>query len=141
VNNGLIPRTEPRGSNTRYTDLHRLWIVAIQKLRESGTRLHAASKIVREASSVDEVRVLAGEAPVVDVKVAEQAPIAAAPVSAPSAGHVYRPAVARAREHWEHILICPGVELRVRADADTEAQRVAREIEGAYAMRDVGTPR
>jgi hypothetical protein len=42
----------------------------------------------------------------------------------------YRPAAARAL--CEHVPLCPGVELVVRADADPEALRVAREIEALY---------
>jgi len=34
---------------------------------------------------------------------------------------------------WESVAICPGVFLVVLTDADTEARRVAREIEATYA--------
>jgi hypothetical protein len=44
----------------------------------------------------------------------------------------YRGHAARKRRQWESIAICPGVFVVVLADADTEARRVAREIEAAY---------
>jgi hypothetical protein len=44
----------------------------------------------------------------------------------------YRWHSARKRRQWESVAICPGVFLVVLGDADTEARRVAREIESAY---------
>jgi DNA-binding transcriptional MerR regulator len=38
-------------------------------------------------------------------------------------------------ERWEHMEICPGVKLLVRAEADFEAWRVAREIVATFAVR------
>jgi hypothetical protein len=53
-----------------------------------------------------------------------------APVEEPLGA--YRWHSARTRRHWESVAICPGVFLVVLGDADTEARRVAREIEATY---------
>jgi hypothetical protein len=49
-------------------------------------------------------------------------------------GGPYRPDLARPLERWERVAICPGVDLLVRVDVDTEARRVATEIETLYAI-------
>jgi hypothetical protein len=44
----------------------------------------------------------------------------------------YRGELAKERTLYEEVELCPGVTLRVRADADSEARRVADEIVRAY---------
>jgi hypothetical protein len=58
---------------------------------------------------------------------------AAAPTPFEEPLGAYRGHAARQRRQWESIAICPGVFVVVLTDADTEARRVAREIEAQYA--------
>jgi Ca-activated chloride channel family protein len=134
VRDERIPRTEARGPMTRYGEEHLLRIRAIQHLRRGGERLDAASERVKSATSHEELRELAGMPTTKTKETPAALGVARAPASIDALIlPAYRAENARAREVWEHIPICPGVELRVRVDADSEAKRVARAIEDAFA--------
>jgi len=103
------------------------------------------AKVLHDAS-LDDVFRIAGYQPPPDVP--EVAPtVVAAPVAPPPVAAkatepplapveeplgAYRWHSARKRRQWESVAICPGVFLVVLGDADTEARRVAREIEATY---------
>jgi hypothetical protein len=162
VRRGFLPRTTPRGPYTAYTEEHRLRLLAFLALRVQGLDLTAAHREVSLASEA-RIRELAGEplpeppAPVVPVTAAPAPPspapfesparadaqpesaasspaIAVEPEPPPALG-AYRAHAARGRALWESIAICPGVFVIVRSDADTEARRVAEEIQRAYAAQ------
>ena len=145
IKRGILPRTESRGPHTRYTEEHRIRLLAIAQLRERGYGLAQMARAF-DGASLDDIFRVAGYAPpsrdsevapaVVAAPVATP-PVAAAPpaVAPPPAEEplgAYRGHSARTRRSWESIAVCPGVFLVVLADADTEARRVAREIEAAY---------
>lgn len=152
VKRGLLPRAEPRGPYTRYTEDHRIRLLAIARLRERGYGLNQMAEAL-DGASLDDIFRVAGYEPPPDE--APSAPAAGvAPAVTPAAGTkepapasthtdpapapveepkgAYRWHAARKRRHWESVAICPGVFLVVLADADTEARRVAREIEATY---------
>ena len=150
IKRGILPRTESRGPHTRYTEEHRIRLLAIAQLRERGYGLAQMAKAL-DGASLDDIFRVAGyappsrgsevapavvaapvvAAPVVTAPVAA-APPAVAPLAAEEPLGAYRGHSARTRRSWESIAVCPGVFLVVLADADTEARRVAREIEAAY---------
>ncbi len=145
VKRGLLPRTESRGPLTRYTEEHRIRLLAIAQLRERGYGLVQMAKALDGASLDDIFRIAGYEPPAEEPAVAPvvvAAPVAPAPVAAMAPElpplpaeeplGAYRWHSARKRRHWESVAICPGVFLVVLADADTEARRVAREIEARY---------
>ncbi|MGD0526496.1 MAG: MerR family transcriptional regulator [Polyangiaceae bacterium] len=153
IKRGLLPHAEPRGPHTRYSEEHRIRVLAIAALRERGYGLAQMAKVLHGASLDDIFRVAGYQPPdrdpeVVPVAVAAPAatvaiaPLAAAVAPAPPSVAptpfeeplgAYPGHAARARRQWESIAICPGVFVVVLADADTEARRVAREIEAQYA--------
>jgi DNA-binding transcriptional MerR regulator len=129
---GIVSRPALRGSATTYGDDDRLRVLAARRLkREKHLRLGAIARLLAQTPPADLPR-LAGVAPAAPPAPAAQAPALAA--GAPLGP--YRPAAGRAL--CEHIALCPGVELVVRADADPEALRVVREIEAAYRRPLVG---
>jgi hypothetical protein len=134
VKRGLLPRTTPRGPNTRYDDEHRVRIKLMVQYMADGASASEALARVESAATYRDMLVHAGEAPAPP----PPAPVVATAVAmAPSPGQRdvgYHAAAAHARKHelWEHVPLCPGVELRIRLDADTEARRVAREIEETF---------
>jgi DNA-binding transcriptional MerR regulator len=153
VKRGLLPHAESRGPYTRYTEEHRIRVLAIAQLRERGYGLAQMARAL-DGASVDDIFRIAGYQPPSDEPVVAPAvvaapavgpPVDAAPPAGPPAPPALAPAVveepvgayrwhsARERRQWESIAICPGVFVVVLADADTEARRVAREIEARYA--------
>ncbi len=125
---GCVPPTVARGPNTRFEEVHRRYVLAVKRMRAHGTHLHAiAARLV--GISEAELLALAGLAPTRSTPTSTPTPTS---TSIPEALSPYRPDDARARQLWELIEICPGVSLCVRADADTEARRVAREIERVH---------
>ena len=124
IGEGLVPRPELRGPNTTYDEVHRLSLLATARLRREGHGLVAIRAQVAERS-LEQLAVLAGLAPAAP-------PAAAIPAPAPGAIGAYRAEIARGQEKWERLLLCPGVELHVRSEADAEAWRVAREIAAVY---------
>lgn len=146
IKRGILPRTESRGPHTRYTEEHRIRLLAIAVLRERGYGLAQMAKAFDGASLDDIFRVAGYQPPSHEPAVAPAvvaAPVAApphatapptvAPLPAAEPLGAYRWHSARERRSWESIAVCPGVFLVVLADADTEARRVAREIEARYA--------
>lgn len=145
VKRGILPRTESRGPYTRYTEEHRIHLLAIAQLRERGYGLAQMAKALDGASLDDIFRIAGYEPPPDEPDVAPA--IVAAPAAPPPGAQkapepppapveealgAYRWHSARKRRHWESVAICPGVFLVVLGDADTEARRVAREIEATY---------
>jgi DNA-binding transcriptional MerR regulator len=154
VKRGLLPRTESRGPHTRYTEEHRIRLLAIAQLRGRGYGLAQMAKAL-DGASLDDIFRVAGyqppaeepavapavvAAPVAPAAVAEKAP-ELPPLPAEEPLGAYRWHSARKRRHWESVAICPGVFLVVLADADTEARRVAREIESRYGGAGEGAKR
>lgn len=134
---GVLPPPTLRGMNTRYDDEQLQHALAIKHLRETGMKL-SAIKARLAKSSREEIEQLAGVAPkpTPAPEHAPGAPPGPEPAPAPALGP-WRAEAAFPRELWERIVLCPGVVLSVRADADSEARRVAREIESTYALRVV----
>jgi hypothetical protein len=143
VKRGVLPRTESRGPYTRYTEEHRIRLLAIAQLRERGYGLSQMAKVLRDAFLADVFRIAGYEPPADEPAVAPA--VVAAPAAAPAVAEkapaappveeplgAYRWHSARKRRQWESVAICPGVFLVVLGDADTEARRVAREIEATY---------
>lgn len=116
-----------RGSSTRYGREHLLRLRAIAWLqKEEHLRLPDIRRRLSRMSVADLERLLP-PAP-------DPPPAASAPARGPTDGLPWRAEAARPRESWTRVVLCPGVELHVRADADTEAERVAREIVLRYAV-------
>jgi DNA-binding transcriptional MerR regulator len=142
----FIPRSVGKGPYAKFNEEHLHRLLAIKRLRAQGVRLQEAAQVVGRTSG-GALLELAGVEPPAPAPAADPAPAAVqAPSPSPPPSDsladrgslAYRETHARARELWEHIALCPGVELRVRFDADTEARRVASEIEAAWTRR--GTP-
>lgn len=132
---GCVPPTVARGPNTRFEEIHRVHVLAVKRMRKSGTHLTAIAAHFAKLTE-PELLALAGLAPPTPPTPAPAPAPTPAPAPAPEALAPYRASHARARQLWELIEICPGVTLCVRADADTEARRVAREIERTHARVD-----
>jgi DNA-binding transcriptional MerR regulator len=136
----LVPRSIGEGPFATFTEEHLHRLLAIKNLRAQGMSLATAGAAVAKANG-DELLALAGVkvTPPPPPPVAQAAALAPAtpgpPFRAPAHATGYRATIASAREIWEHIALCPGVELRVKMDADTEARRVAQEIETAWGKR------
>jgi DNA-binding transcriptional MerR regulator len=129
VRGGVLPRAEPKGPNTRFTEDHRMHLLAIAELRKRGMNLSQVRQELANAST-DDIIGIAGY--VLDP--AKPAPVPAPTTTAAPAAAVgmYRAHAARSRRTWESLALCPGVFLIVLAEADSEARRVAREIETTY---------
>jgi DNA-binding transcriptional MerR regulator len=148
VKQGLLPRPRPAGPVTKYSDEHFLRLQAIVRLRRERMKLKAIRTFFGSATPEELVRAAgielppAPEAPPSPAREAPPPVVEPEPVAPPITPvrlGVYRPERAVARARWEHVAICPGVELHVRSDADGEALRVAREIEETYALRAGGS--
>ena len=130
VGRGLLASPGLHGPATRYGEDARVRLRAARKLRlERHLRLAEIRRIFASSSPAELLR-LAGLEPAAPAAPAVPAVDLA---SAAPGGRLgpYRPAAA-GRASCEHLAICPGVELVVRADADPEALRVAREILATY---------
>lgn len=130
VKQGLLRAPTPGGPMTKYDDEHFVKLQAITRLRrEQRMKLRAIGAFFAGATPAQIVAAAGLEVP------AAVAPVAPIEAVAPPRRGPYRAERAIARERWERVAICPGVELHVRADADDEAVRVAREIAETYAAR------
>jgi DNA-binding transcriptional MerR regulator len=129
VRRGVVPGPVLKGANTRWDDAHYLRTLAAKRLSATGMHLDAMAQRLQSAT-VDELHDIAGlPRPVVP---APPTPPKPPPPTVPEALAPYRAAAAHGRALWEVIALCDGVALHVRADADTEARRVVREIEKAF---------
>ena len=133
VQGRLLHPATPRGPLTRYEESHLHRLRAILALRAKGLKAEGIRARLRGATE-EQIRVLGGGKPAVVPPIATSAPLQGGGASAGGSG-AYRPEVARGRVVWEEIELCPGVSLRVRMDADTEARRVVGEIEAKYGRR------
>lgn len=123
---GLLPRPVPHGRATTYDEDARVRLLAAQRLqRERHLRLADIRRIFASSSPEERLK-LAG------LTAAPLAAAANAPAATPGERLGPYRAAAAGPALCEHVALCPGVELVVRADADPEALRVAREIEAAY---------
>ena len=117
VQRGLLPAPEFKGRDTSYGRGHLSRLRAIKRLDAIEARLAGSSE-----AELDQL----ARADVLEVELPRQAPPPAgsrhARASAPACG-------VRQAERWERVVLAPGLELFVKADADPETRRVAREIE------------
>ena len=124
VQRGLLPAPEFKGRDTSYGRGHLSRLRAIKRLQAAGLPLDAIEARLA-GSSEAELDQLA-RADVLEVELPRQAPPPAgsrhARASAPACG-------VRQAERWERVVLAPGLELFVKAAADPETRRVAREIE------------
>jgi DNA-binding transcriptional MerR regulator len=150
VAHGALAAPEFRSRNTRYDHAFLVRLRALAALRRQNLKLVAIIPKL-DAASPEELLRLAGYSVPPDwpappgppaIRTAAQAampPALASPEATPrqlAAGFLgpYRGA-ACPTERWEHMEICPGVKLLVRAEADIEAWRVAREIVATFGIR------
>jgi DNA-binding transcriptional MerR regulator len=126
MRNGHLPPTVPRGPNTKYEEQHRLWIKAIVLATKRGMSLRNAAAHVRALEFQEDLEEAAGEPKAAPAP----PPSPVAPPPAPTSPA--RDALAAERRVWEHVPICPGVELHVRIDADVEARKIALLIEQTF---------
>ena len=131
VKRGLLPPPRPRGPRTRYGREYLVRLRAVAKLRAQRLGIDDIARRIAELSR-DEIEALAGMTPPA-APVAPAAPPRPPELPVPRAldrGFLgpYRAEAARGAETWEHLAVCPGVVLLVKADADSESWRVAREI-------------
>ena len=133
VQDRLLHPATPRGPHTRYEESHLHRMRAILALRAKGLQADGIRARLRGATE-EQIRVLGGGKPAVAPPIATSAAPQGSEGAASASG-AYRPEVARGRVVWEEIELCPGVSLRVRMDADTEARRVVGEIEAKYGRR------
>jgi len=127
---GVLPAPKFRGPATTYGRDHLVRLRAAVRLRRDERLPLDAIRVRLAGLSQEALEALAGLAPVAPPTVATHV----ATPAAPPLTEGYRPEVARPREHWTRITLFPGVELHVRADADTEADRLTREIVARYAV-------
>jgi DNA-binding transcriptional MerR regulator len=116
--NGLIPKTDYGGSQTRYGREHLLRLLAIRKLKEE-FYLHEVKARLAKMSLQD-----------LEAFVAQPQPATGSRPAAPRADD--GPA---SGERWTLILLLPGLALQVRDDAAEVVQRIASEIERTYRAR------
>jgi DNA-binding transcriptional MerR regulator len=107
IRRGLLARAHGHSTDAYYDDEHLARLLAIQRLRKGGVRIHDVG--------------------------AKLAALDAAKAKAAAAKPVTLPASAPAHELWEHLPLWPGVELRVRADADVHARRIVAAMVKAWA--------
>ncbi|HEY4118066.1 MAG TPA: MerR family transcriptional regulator, partial [Byssovorax sp.] len=129
VRRGLLPPPRPRGPRTRYGREYLVRLRAVAALRAQRLGIDDIARRIA-ALSRDEIEALAGMTPP-----AAPAPPPPRPPELPvpralDGGFLgpYRAEAARGAETWEHLTVCPGVVLLVKAEADSESWRVAREI-------------
>jgi DNA-binding transcriptional MerR regulator len=126
---GVLPSAVFRGTQTTYNEDHLLRLKVIRRLRtEERLRIDAIKRRLAQLSH-DQIRAL----------VLEPEPAPAAEPRAPASSPAY------ASQRWEHIVLLPGLELKIRSDASPLLVRLAEEIHARYggprAAEDAGSRR
>lgn len=119
-----------KGADTRYDLSFVLRLRAIATLLPEMRRLEPILARFDAASPEERVRLAGFEPPPAPPPVdpPREEPSAAQVKLPPGFAGAYRAGLAYPAERWDHVPICPGVVLLVKAEADAEAQRVAREM-------------
>lgn len=128
---GLLHKAEPRGRHTRYDKLHLAKLRAIAALREEVYNMPVED--VRERlSSLTDRQLLERAFPAEFPPAPPPAPPPAAPAAAAPPPRDVLAAASNERA-WRFQPLVPGLVLLVKVDAGEIVERLAREIEKAYA--------
>ena len=148
VAHDALPAPEFHSRHTRYDGAFLVRLRAVAALRRQKLRLPVIRPRLAAATR-EELLALAGYA--VPAPAEAQSPSRSEPTAQrdPSSAHAPLPdkpvrplptgfvgpyrGAGHPTERWEHMELCPGVKLLVRAEADAEAWRVAREIVALFA--------
>jgi DNA-binding transcriptional MerR regulator len=141
VERRALPTTKATTFKSIHTRYDRAFVVrlrAIARLRKTTRNLEPILARV-DAADPDELLRLAGyEVPAPPPAPDPTAEPARSPALPAGFAGPYRAAIAYPSERWEHIAICPGVVLLVKAEADAEALRVGREIVALFGTGPTG---
>ncbi|MBK8256435.1 MAG: MerR family transcriptional regulator [Polyangiaceae bacterium] len=151
VKMGILPRPEGRGTGPVYTAEHLAKLLAARRLRSEDIPLRVIATRLRNVSP-EELSRLSAPAPVATANAGaagvsssataaangerpsgdEEVAVAEVSSARNPTGSVDGQAISYPSERWERVVLLPGLELHVRADASGLVRRLAAEIHARY---------